>query len=385
MHSPTLLLVLMILVALMSCIACAVWRLYPNIRGLREWFFAFGFALINIFNFVFKPGLLPALDMLITQFCLVMTGVMASLGVYRFLGLTNFPIKSSTGVVLTTLLTGGYFLIVEPNTNARFMVGSIATGLFLLLAAIVMLKGSLRLPARLLFAYALLFHGVFTLARSFMIKVPSKDLLFADFSLGISQLILIEQILMTVLLGLGIIMLVNEHVSQELQVRADRDALTNLYNRGAFVRQLSKAISLSSRLSVPLSLMVIDMDRFKSINDRFGHAAGDLVLLEFAKLVNKTIRNEDTAGRLGGEEFCIFLPNTPLNAALQIAERLRQNVAGAVVQHEKDQIDLKISVGVASLSDSDTVETLIMRADRAMYAAKLLGRNRVEFEQLALN
>ena len=385
MHSPTLLLVLLILVALTSCIACAVWRLYPNMRGLREWFFAFGFALLNVLNFVFKPGVPPVIDMLITQFCMVMTGVMACMGVYRFLGVSRFPAKSCAGVVVMALLAGIYFLLIEPNPTARFMVGSVATGLLLLLAGVMMLRMSTGLPARRLFAYALLFHGVFTFLRSFIIKIPSKDLFFSEFSFGIPQGILIEQILMTVLLGLGVIMLVNEQVSQELQVRADRDALTNLYNRGAFVRQLSKAMSLSSRLGVPLSLMVIDLDRFKSINDRFGHAAGDLVLTEFAQMVNRTVRNEDTAGRLGGEEFCIFLPNTPLDAALQIAERLRNNVAGAVVQYGKDQIDLKISIGVATLAESDTVESLILRADRAMYAAKSLGRNRVEFEQLALN
>lgn len=382
MHSPTLLLVLMALVTMMSCTTFVLWRLYPSIRGIREWFFGFAFALLNVLNFLTKPDLKPLIDVLLTQFLLVMTGIMACLGVYRFLGVSRFPFKAAAATLATVLLAAVYFLNVEPNPAARFMIGSIAAGLFLILAGVAMLRGAHELPARILFAFSLLFHGAFMFVRPFLVDLPAKHLLFADLSFGASQLILSEQILVTVLLGLGVIMLVNEEVSQALKIRADRDALTNLYNRGAFIRQLGKAISLTFRTSAPLSLMVIDVDRFKTINDRFGHMAGDQALAEFAQLVGGIVRHEDTAGRLGGEEFSIFLPNTALAAAVQIAERLRIHVERAEIEYGNKRIEVQISIGVATLVKSDTAESLIARADQAMYAAKSLGRNRVEFKDL---
>ena len=128
----------------------------------------------------------------------------------------------------------------------------------------------------------------------------------------------------------------------------------------------------------PLTLMILDIDHFKSINDQFGHSVGDLALIEFAKVIDSTIRKEDTAGRLGGEEFAILLPNTNMDAAVNMAERLRQRVASATIMHEEGSVNLSVSIGVSSLSSADDLEALIGRADRAMYAAKSAGRNRVQ-------
>ena len=185
---------------------------------------------------------------------------------------------------------------------------------------------------------------------------------------------------MTVLFGLGIIMLVNERISHELKVRADRDSLTNLYNRGAFIGHLSKAISLSFRSRAPLSLLILDLDHFKQINDQFGHLAGDAAIVEFSSIVKRTLRNEDVGARLGGEEFGVLLPNTKLDSAMQLAERLRENVARLVVDPEHDNLRMTVSIGVSSLADSDSVESIIARADRALYKSKAFGRNRVEHE-----
>lgn len=384
MHSPTLLLVLMILVALMTCVLFATWMLNPRIGGLREWFLGYVSALINILNFIIKPQIPPLVDLLITQTCLVATGILACWGAYRFVGKKHFPIKVSLATLLIVLSASVYYLLVQPNPAARFTISSLTTGIFLLAAALVMFQSAGReFPARILFGIALLIHGAFMFLRSFLLSVPSKELLFSDLSFGWSQLILMEQILVAVLFTLGVVMMVNERISLELNVRADRDFLTNLFNRGAFIRQLKKSVSFCLRTQSPLTLMILDIDHFKSINDQFGHSAGDQALVEFAKVINGTIRNEDIAGRLGGEEFAILLPNTNLEAAMLIAERLRLNVAQATVMHEQWQIDLKVSIGVSSLSGADDVEAFISRADRAMYAAKSAGRNRVERELFA--
>ena len=380
MHSPTLLLVLLALVAMTTCMLFAAWRLHPDIRGLREWFLGFLFALINIVDFSFKPDIPPLLDLFIVQFSLVMTGVMGCLGVYRFVGKKRFPFKTSVCAVVVVLASTSYYLMVVPSLPIRFMIGSTANGLFLIVGAMVMFQYSKRFPARMLFAGALLFHGAFMVIRSFLVNAPSKDLLFSDASFSFAQLILMEQVVVTVLFSLGVVMLINERVSHELKIRADRDSLTNLFNRGAFMRQLDKEVSRAVRSGAPLSLLIIDLDHFKSINDRYGHAAGDLALFAFAEIVGRTIRIEDTPGRLGGEEFAVALPNTQRKAAVQIAERLRLNVSNAVIEFEDQPIQLSISVGVSTLTASDRVESLLCRADQALYRAKASGRNRVESE-----
>lgn len=370
--------------AMMTSVLFASWIFNPRIAGIREWFLGYVVAFVNIINFVFKPLSLPVMDVIVTQSCLVGTGIMACLGVYRFVGKRPLPIVYSLMVLAIVLLSSLYYLKVEPNINVRFAVSSIATGLFLGAAGLVMFKSSSwAFPARILFAGALLFHGGFMLIRPLFVNTPSKDLLFSDLSFGVSQLILMEQIVMSVLFTLGIVMIINERVTDELNIRADRDFLTNLLNRGAFIRQLKKSISFSQRSKMPISLMIIDVDHFKSINDQHGHSVGDLALIELAKAINRTIRIEDTAGRLGGEEFAIMLPNTSLDSAAMIAERLRQNVADTIIQLSEASFNLKVSIGVSSLSTTDDVEAMIGRADRAMYAAKSAGRNLVECESFS--
>lgn len=384
MHSPTLLLVLTILLAMMTCVLLAAWMFNPRIMGLREWFLGYVSALINILNFIFKPVSEPVIDLFITQTCLVSTGIFACWGVYLFIGKRSFPIRISIAV-LPVVLTGSlYFLLVEPNLVARFAIGSVTTGLLILVGGWSMLRSaSANFPARILFGGALSFHGAFMLLRPFFISAPNKELLFADISFGLSQLILIEQIAVSVLFTLGVVMLINERISRELNFRADRDFLTNLLNRGAFIRELKKSISMSTRAQVPLALMILDVDHFKSINDQFGHLAGDMALVEFAKVITQTIRSEDTAARLGGEEFAIVLPNTDLNSAIVIAERLRQNVANMLIAHETEVISLSVSIGVSRLTNADDLEAFIGRADQAMYAAKSAGRNCVQHELFA--
>lgn len=381
MHSQTLLIVLLMIVGLMATLAFTAWRLNPNIRGIREWFFGFVAALINLLVFIFKPPITQVLDLLIAQSCLALTGIMACKGVYEFVGKRGFPFRASIITLLLVIASSTYFLLIVPDLMIRFMIGSSASGVFLVIASVVMFRhGGKTFPARTLFACALQFHGLFITLRPLLVRVPSKDLLFVDFAFSASQLILTEQIIMTVLFGLGIIMLVNERISHELKVRADRDSLTNLYNRGAFIGHLSKAISLSFRSRAPLSLLILDLDHFKQINDQFGHLAGDAAIVEFSSIVKRTLRNEDVGARLGGEEFGVLLPNTKLDSAMQLAERLRENVARLVVDPEHDNLRMTVSIGVSSLADSDSVESIIARADRALYKSKAFGRNRVEHE-----
>jgi diguanylate cyclase (GGDEF)-like protein len=167
-----------------------------------------------------------------------------------------------------------------------------------------------------------------------------------------------------------------------LSEASSRDALTGLYNRWYVLDKIEMEINRSLRHGAPLSLLMLDIDHFKRVNDTFGHQAGDQVLQGVGKLLKESCRVYDVPGRYGGEEFCILLPETHLENTTIVANRIRERLALSDIQLPEASVTVTASIGVAALdTGSDAVLTpaaLIDRADRALYSAKLHGRNRVE-------
>jgi two-component system cell cycle response regulator len=169
----------------------------------------------------------------------------------------------------------------------------------------------------------------------------------------------------------------NLQLSMELAIT---DALTSLYNRRYMESHLGTLIEEAAARGKPLSLLLLDVDHFKSINDGFGHDAGDDVLREFAVRVRKSIRGIDLACRYGGEEFVVVMPETDMAVAALVAERIRRRIAGEPfpIQKGAAAVEVTISIGIAALgSTEDHADTLLKRADQALYRAKRDGRNRV--------
>lgn len=166
-----------------------------------------------------------------------------------------------------------------------------------------------------------------------------------------------------------------EDIIQSLQQQAERDGLTGLYNRRKFNAVCGNEILRGRRYDLPLSLIMVDIDRFKCINDTFGHLVGDQVLVEVAHLLADRMRESDTLARWGGEEFMILAPHTGLSQALVLAEQIRGVVEG---NRFSTAGKLTCCLGVTQQCDNDTVDWLIHRADTALYHAKNNGRNRVE-------
>ena len=166
--------------------------------------------------------------------------------------------------------------------------------------------------------------------------------------------------------------------NNQLQDLASYDPLTRVFNAGAYYRACDQQIHASQRSNQPFAVLFIDLDHFKSINDTYGHAVGDDVLRTVAQTLRATVRRSDIVGRIGGEEFSVFLPNTQLHGAQQLAETLR--VAIESIHIEVDGVRLKItaSIGVAAKCfDQETMQAIQQHADQAMYEAKRGGRNRV--------
>jgi diguanylate cyclase (GGDEF)-like protein len=157
------------------------------------------------------------------------------------------------------------------------------------------------------------------------------------------------------------------------------DTLTNLHNRRYFDERLGAETQKSFTSSTPLSLVLVDIDHFKKVNDTFGHAAGDKVLSKIASLLKNSVRREDTVARYGGEEFIMILPGAKLEVTSIIAERIRQLIETTPFEIEGGQIHITISIGISNLPthQATSKEELVKMADLALYRAKREGRNRV--------
>jgi diguanylate cyclase (GGDEF)-like protein len=179
------------------------------------------------------------------------------------------------------------------------------------------------------------------------------------------------------------IALENARLHHAVQRQAITDELTGLVNRRRFFEALETEVARAFELGRPLSLVLADLDKFKRVNDRLGHPGGDEVLKKFAQLIQDHVRDVDVAGRLGGEEFALLLPETDLEGATAGAERLRRSLGGhSMTLSTGEKLSVTASFGVAQLEVGQSGDELLRRCDLALYRAKADGRNRVAAEPL---
>jgi diguanylate cyclase (GGDEF)-like protein len=171
-------------------------------------------------------------------------------------------------------------------------------------------------------------------------------------------------------------------IQQKLEFLATTDSLSGLYNRAEFMNLAQREFAWAKSNNEDLSLLIMDLDNFKIINDTFGHAAGDEMIREMGRIIKASFRKTDIAGRIGGEEFSVVLKNASLEEAKKVAEQFRETVAGRKVMYGGQEINFTISIGVAATGGNTTdnvkdIEDILKMADDALYKAKAAGRNRV--------
>ena len=168
--------------------------------------------------------------------------------------------------------------------------------------------------------------------------------------------------------------------SLELERDSLFDKLTGLYNRKAFDHKISEALANMSRYKIPYSLLFCDIDNFKSINDKYGHNVGDAALTKIAALLKDKLRKNDFISRYGGEEFVVILPHSVLQDAKIAGEGVRSFIDAAVFSYKNANITLTLSIGICEFREDDDCNTVIERADRALYLAKKSGKNTTRTE-----
>jgi diguanylate cyclase (GGDEF)-like protein len=266
----------------------------------------------------------------------------------------------------------GFSALVNAVGNILLLGGAVFT---LVIAFIAWRRGS-RAAGWFLVAWTLL--EAFTIATTIRLLVNSGDgydrLLYYGMPLsGVAAAVLIA-------LGLADRLREQRVALTEAERRAQIDSLTGVLNRRSLIERLDAACLRARARGLPISLLFIDLDHFKEINDSFGHPAGDACLAAIIPPIQAELRQSDVIGRYGGEEFVVILSSADAAAAHPIAERILERVAGVRVEGFGEPIGLTCSIGVAT-SDMLGVwgEHLIARADAAVYAAKRSGRNRVQF------
>jgi|GEM_PF-6521526 len=198
----------------------------------------------------------------------------------------------------------------------------------------------------------------------------------ARFYIMVMPVILATTIFMFLLEG---VLKANHLYLNRIEHLAQRDGLTGIFNRRFFMEEADRFMKLTRRVHLPCSLIMIDIDHFKRVNDRYGHPVGDQVIRETVRVIQSALREADLFGRIGGEEFTVFLSNANLESSLMAAERVRSAIeqTRVSVQGLEMPICFTISLGVANVqTDVDSLEALLARADKALYAAKQGGRNR---------
>ncbi|MGB9811424.1 MAG: GGDEF domain-containing protein [Dictyoglomus turgidum] len=166
------------------------------------------------------------------------------------------------------------------------------------------------------------------------------------------------------------------NLNRKLEELSIKDDLTGLYNRRKMDQELEKCLYIWERYNRPFSIIIIDIDDFKKINDTYGHLIGDMVLEKISKIIRENIRKSDIASRWGGEEFLILLPETNLQNATLVAEAFRRKIEEANFGIDEK---ITVSVGVANIENNESIDSLIQRADKNLYKAKESGKNKVVF------
>ncbi|BEP91974.1 GGDEF domain-containing protein [Acidovorax sp. sif1233] len=376
-HSPTLVILAAILSALVTAVLYAVWHFNKNIPGLRLWTLSFLGASVFCATLLARERMPEVPAVVLAQGANALAAYLCWLGSRAYMGRPPIAHRYAAAAIVSLVALSVYFTVAQPHPGARFALAGWFAGVCFLLTARTLAQGGFRrVPARYLLAGVMAFHGVCVLVRPviFRLAAPSDAGLLTQ----LSQFVVLEATVALVMIAFGVLMLTNEFVTSELRHLAEIDPLTSVFNRRAFITLLDKGLSNAQRTRAALPVLVMDLDHFKKINDTGGHQCGDDALRHFVDLAHRCLRREDVMGRLGGEEFAIFLPNADGPGAAGVAERLRALVESEPMDAERRRVALTVSIGITLSTSGDSAEAVLQRADEAMYLAKARGRNRVE-------
>ena len=380
---PTLIAINIILIFVAVMINIVVLKWNPEVPGVRYWVVG---NLINASGLllIFSRTTIPSLYSIVLANTLIVIGFyILYLGFRAHRGKKAADMATIIPLLLLVFLFAAAFAYLTYGWRDLALRVALVSWVTAFLCFVIAIEVA-GIPSRDRFltrgfAVLIAFNGVLNLTRSVATLVipPSKAFFEGG---GMATLAFIESSVAIFIFTVGYILLISDHLLGQLRQQAEIDFLTNVFNSRSFIKLVEKALATARRDQTTLSLVSIDLDRFKKVNDTYGHAAGDAVLRHFSATVTESLRPGDILGRMGGEEFMVLLPDTEMSEASGVAERLRRNVEQSVVQFEAIRVALTISLGVANAPHGEkSFDLLAKESDIALYKAKRAGRNRVAF------
>ena len=369
---------------LMTAVMCSVMSMVMysmhnsfrgEVRGLDRW--ALGLlSLVGAGAMFLLRDTLPAAVALMSSNALLFWGVgLSMIGTQEFFG-RRPGWGLFHGVWAVGMLLTAWWLLVQPHFGARMAAFSLAAFISYAVQSWLAWRHGARHFSYRFFAGLITLQMLVVLARlaiALSVDAVTEGVLRNS---GLVNLFLAVANFMSLILAVSFLMMAMRRLQTILEDRSTHDPLTGVLNRRGFDIFYTKQRVQLVREGRPLSLMSIDLDRFKAVNDRYGHVMGDRVLIQVARVISESLRESDSVARFGGEEFVVLLPGAEVPRAVQVAERIRE----ALRTGWDDQLPpCTVSIGIGThLSREETLDSLICRADAALYRAKENGRDRVE-------
>ncbi len=384
MLNPVSILLVTVLSSLMS-VAMLGSLQFAAIPGVRRWIVAGLLWVVSMALVALQSLPYPKfVSVVLTNALLAYSITLIYEGCRQFQGLRPvvfLPYAGCAGVFLGSC----YWLYVSPSFSARVVLVSVFHAALYASIGWTIWRHRPRRRARYSYVFFLVMALLSVLGHALRGLVyllgwtQQTDLLQLT---PINLIFLASGILSLPSLSIGMVMLAHDRLAERLEKWANIDTMTGALVRRAFMERAQSMLERDGSGAGPVSLAIIDIDHFKSINDRHGHAAGDQVLAHVGRLIGTNLRKDDLFGRIGGEEFGILLPGTGRQDALARIEALRQLIVGNTCQASsagqgRIDLDCTFSAGVGEHRPGETLSSLMARADAALYAAKSLGRDRV--------
>ena len=380
----TLLLVTVYVEAMLGLLLLFAWVQNTQILAVAWWGFAhlLRSASIVLFGMYGTASDLISIDLanaiLFTAFAMTYTGARV------FDGRKVQPLALAAGAIVWLVVSRTPF--VSDSMDARVLLSSGIITSYTWCTAYEFWRGRNEpLVSRWPAIFMLFAHGALFLLRTPLTSIlpwSSQNQLFASVWLTVLSF---EALLFTISIAFILLAMAKERTELRHKTAALIDPLTGIANRRAFLETATELVLRQANNGRPWAVLLIDLDHFKSINDRFGHAIGDQILQIFAEATSAKLKPHDLIGRLGGEEFAVVLQDTSREGALAMAERIRSTFAEAAATVDNCAVHSTVSIGVVVEQDASMdIPTLLSQADQALYYAKARGRNRVEVASLDL-
>ncbi len=367
---PTLSFVSVVVVAVLGLLLVMTWLQQRKVRALAWWGAAYLIGASSMALWTAPGQLIPLPAEVPVAMIFVACGMIWN-GMRLFHGRQLMPIVASSGAIIWLVLC--QFSAVADGTIARFVLGAAIVSTYTFFIAFELWRDR----RKSLYSRAAAIVVPFLHATVFLMPLALRAFLPSVFTADWLTVFALDTLIYLVGTAFIVLLMVKDYDVSVYRDAANIDPLTGLLNRRAFLENAIALCERQGKKSRPITLMMIDLDHFKAVNDRFGHAAGDDVLRVFAQVARTSMRATDIIGRLGGEEFAAVVPEA-MEISIRIAERIRKSFETAGVEIAGQAIGATVSIGIAtSLGPVTNIDAMLARADAALYRAKHEGRNRL--------